>query len=185
MGSICTVWDIPGNEKAIICYADSPQLAPTPSDFWVPKLLEATQGQWIYRNIQIHDSVAGTQSTLQKEVIQREIEEQMEQGMVGLLEEEDHWMMGVYLGDMESTTGEHEEYWLVVIKPHGRLLRSHGNVPIRLRRNLLQAGINFSRSSKSLCKQGWMAFSSQSYRGQIVLEGEKPSLAVPTAALFG
>jgi hypothetical protein len=99
MGSICTVWDIPGNEKAIICYADSPQLAPTPSDFWVPKLIEATQGQWIYRNIQIHDSVAGTQSTLQKEVIQREIEEQMEQGMVGLLEEEDHWMMGVYLGD--------------------------------------------------------------------------------------
>jgi hypothetical protein len=30
-----------------------------------------------------------------------------------------------------------------------------------------------------------MAFSSQSYRGQEVLEGEKPSLAVPTAALFG
>ena len=59
MGSICTVWDIPGNEKAIICYADSPQLAPTPSDFWVPKLIEATQGQWIYRNIQIHDLVGG------------------------------------------------------------------------------------------------------------------------------
>jgi hypothetical protein len=33
------------------------------------KLLEATHGQWIYRNIQIHDSVAGTQATLWKEAI--------------------------------------------------------------------------------------------------------------------
>ena len=38
---------------------------------------------------------------------------------------------------------------------------------------------------KSLCEQGWMAFSSQSYQGHNVLEGEKPSLAVLTAALFG
>jgi hypothetical protein len=30
------------------------------------KLLEATHGQWIYRSIQIHDSVAGTQATLRK-----------------------------------------------------------------------------------------------------------------------
>jgi hypothetical protein len=37
------------------------------------KLLEATHGQWIYRNIQIHDSVAGTQTTLWKEAIQQEI----------------------------------------------------------------------------------------------------------------
>lgn len=33
----------------------------------------------------------------------------------GLLEE-DHWMMEVNLGDMETTLGEQEEYWLVVIK---------------------------------------------------------------------
>jgi len=41
------------------------------------KLLEATHGQWLYRNVQIHDSVAGTQATLRKEEIQREIEEQI------------------------------------------------------------------------------------------------------------
>jgi hypothetical protein len=64
------------------------------------KLLKATHGQWIYRNIQIHDSVAGTQATLQKEAIQQEIEGQMELGTAGLLEE-DHWMMEVNLGDME------------------------------------------------------------------------------------
>jgi hypothetical protein len=79
------------------------------------KLLEATHGQWIYRNIQIHDLVAGTQATLQKEALQREIESEMELGTAGLLEE-DHWMMEVNLGDMESTTGEQEEYWLVAIK---------------------------------------------------------------------
>ncbi len=52
------------------------------------KLLEATHGQWIYRNIQIHDTVAGTQATLRKESIQQEIEEQMERGKEGLLEED-------------------------------------------------------------------------------------------------
>jgi hypothetical protein len=81
------------------------------------KLLEATHGQWIYRNIQIHDMVAGTQVTLRKESIQREIEEkmEMEQGVAGLLEE-DHWMMEVNLGDMETTSGEQKEYWLLAVK---------------------------------------------------------------------
>ncbi len=47
------------------------------------KLLEATHGQWLYRNVQIHDTVAGTQATLRKEEIQREIKEQMERGTDG------------------------------------------------------------------------------------------------------
>ncbi len=44
------------------------------------KLLEASHGQWIYQNIQIHDSVARTQATLRKEAIQLKEEEQMEMG---------------------------------------------------------------------------------------------------------
>jgi hypothetical protein len=79
------------------------------------KLLEATHGQWIYRNIQIHDTVVGMQATLRKELIQQEIEEQMERGKEGLLEE-DHWMMEVNLGDMETTSGEQKEYWLLAIR---------------------------------------------------------------------
>jgi hypothetical protein len=79
------------------------------------KLLEAIHGQWIYRNIQIHHMVAGMHATLRKESIQREIEEQMERGKTGLLEE-DHWMMEVKLGDMENTSGEQEEYWLLAIR---------------------------------------------------------------------
>jgi hypothetical protein len=79
------------------------------------KLLEATHGQWMYRKIHIHNSVVGMQANLRKEAIQWEIESQMELGTVGLLKE-DHWMMEVNLRDMESTTGEQEEYWLVAIK---------------------------------------------------------------------
>ena len=79
------------------------------------KLLEATHGQWLYRNVQIHDTMAGTQATLRKEEIQREIEEQMEMGTDGLWDE-DLWMMEVNLGDMETTSGEQEEYWLVAIR---------------------------------------------------------------------
>jgi hypothetical protein len=81
----------------------------------VLKLLEATYGQWIYTNVQIHDSIAGTQATLRKDEIQQEIEGQMELGKAGLLEE-DHCMVEVNLRDMETTSGEWEEYWLLAIR---------------------------------------------------------------------
>ena len=81
----------------------------------VLKLLEATHGQWIYRNVQIHDNIAGTRATLRKEEIQWDIEEQMEMGTTGLLKE-DQWMMKVNLGDMENSSGEKEEYWLLAIR---------------------------------------------------------------------
>jgi hypothetical protein len=79
------------------------------------KLMEATHGQWIYYIIHIHDAVVGTQVTLWKEAILKEIEEQMELGEAGLLEE-DNWMLEVNLGDMENSSGEQEEYWLLAIK---------------------------------------------------------------------
>ncbi len=81
----------------------------------VLKLLEATHWQWLYRNVQIHNVVSGTQATIRKEAIQKELEEQMELEEAGLLEE-DNWMLEVNLGDLESTSGEQEQYWLVAIK---------------------------------------------------------------------
>ncbi len=85
----------------------------TTSERWakgvILKLLEATHGQWIYRNVQIHDNVAGTRATLRKEEIQWDIEEQMKMGTTGLLQE-DQWMMEVNLGNMENSSGEREEY---------------------------------------------------------------------------
>jgi hypothetical protein len=78
------------------------------------KLLEATHGQLIYHNIQIHDAVTGTQVTLRNEGMQREIMEQIKLGVVGLLEE-DQWLLEVNFGDLENTSGEQEEYWLLAI----------------------------------------------------------------------
>jgi hypothetical protein len=49
-GFICTVKDIPGNEKAIICYADSPQSTPSPSTFW--EVLRKWQREWMWDNLQ-------------------------------------------------------------------------------------------------------------------------------------
>jgi hypothetical protein len=80
----------------------------------ITKLLEATHGQWLYRCIQIHDRIKGTQATLWKEELQKEIEAQQEMGYDGLLNE-DQFLAEVNLEDLESTSGEQQEYWLVAI----------------------------------------------------------------------
>ncbi len=54
----------------------------------VIKLLEATYGQWLYRCVQVHHRVQDTLATQWKEELQREIEDQQEQGFDGLLEED-------------------------------------------------------------------------------------------------
>ena len=41
----------------------------------ITKLTETTHGQWLYRNVQVHDSVTGIEATLRKEEIQRLIED--------------------------------------------------------------------------------------------------------------
>jgi hypothetical protein len=56
----------------------------------ITKLLEVTQGQWLYHNIQVHNKVAGTLAALRKEEIQLEIEEQQTMGLEGLLDEDCH-----------------------------------------------------------------------------------------------
>ena len=80
----------------------------------VTKLLEATHGQWLYRCIQIHDRNKGTQATIRKEELQKEIEDQQEMGYDGLLEE-DKFLAEVNLEDLENSSGERQEYWLVAI----------------------------------------------------------------------
>ena len=46
----------------------------------VVKLLETTHGQWLYRNVQVHDTVSGWKAVERKENLQREIERQIEMG---------------------------------------------------------------------------------------------------------
>ena len=41
------------------------------------KPLEATHGQWLYRNMLVHDTVSGLKAAERKEELQREIEDQI------------------------------------------------------------------------------------------------------------
>ena len=81
----------------------------------VTKLLEVTHGQWLYRNVVVHDKITGDVVTRRKEEIQMEIEKQQGLGASGLLQE-DKYLMDVNLEDLECTSGEREEYWLLAIR---------------------------------------------------------------------
>jgi hypothetical protein len=81
----------------------------------VTRLLEVTHGQWLYRNVQVHDRITGTLATQQKEELQMEIEHQQELGAEGLLDD-DCYLAECNLGDLEDTSGIRETYWLLAIQ---------------------------------------------------------------------
>jgi hypothetical protein len=81
----------------------------------VIQLLEITHGQWLYRNVQVHDNVSGIVATERKEKLQEAIETQILQGGEGLAEE-DKYLLDIRLDDLESTSGETQEYWLLAIQ---------------------------------------------------------------------
>jgi hypothetical protein len=84
------------------------------SEGLVIKLLEATHGQWLYRCVQIHVKVTGTLVTAHMEEILQEIVRQLKLGMEDLLDE-DQYLAEINLNDLESSLGEHQEYWLLAI----------------------------------------------------------------------
>ena len=88
------------------------------------RLLEVTHGQWLYRNVQVHDTTTGILATQRKEKLQKEIEDQLALGGSGL-EEDDKWLLEIKLEDLETTSGETQEYWLLAIiaAREARLLR--------------------------------------------------------------
>ncbi len=63
----------------------------------------------------VHDPVSGTIATGKKEELLLEIERQRDLGDAGLLDE-DKYLAEVNLGDLETTSGEHQHYWLLAIK---------------------------------------------------------------------
>jgi hypothetical protein len=81
----------------------------------VVKLLEATHNHWLYWCIQVHDRTQGTLAMLWKEELQKEIKAQQEMGYSGLLGE-DQYLAEVNLEDLETSSGERQEYWLVAIR---------------------------------------------------------------------
>lgn len=52
----------------------------------VTRLLKVTHGQWLYRNVLVHDAVSGHLATTQKEDIEAQIVEQLAQRGGDLLE---------------------------------------------------------------------------------------------------
>ena len=81
----------------------------------VIRLLEVTHGQWVYRNILVHDEACGALRTREKEQLQADIEEQMELGFDGFVAM-DRPLATVELEDLESSSGEQQEYWLLAVR---------------------------------------------------------------------
>ena len=94
----------------------------------VIRLLEITHGQWLYRNVMVHDKSAGDLATRRKEEIRRELEEQLALGGEGL-DEDDMFLLEINLDDLDSSTREDQEYWLLALQaaPEARHLRMQQN----------------------------------------------------------
>ena len=71
----------------------------------VIKLLECMHGQWLYCNFVVHDVVLGILATARKELLQAEIEEKQERGIVGLVDE-DEYLLQINLEDLEASSRE-------------------------------------------------------------------------------
>ena len=88
------------------------------ADTWasglITKLLECTHGQWLYRNIMVHDKWAGTMANSRKEHLLEAIEEQLEQE--DDLLEEDKYLIEMHIGDMSQSEGTDQEYWLLAMR---------------------------------------------------------------------
>ena len=81
----------------------------------VIKFLEATHGQWLYRNVAVHDVVGGSEAVKQKQELQNKIEQQIELG--GERQgKQDKYLLEINLEDLEDSSGEDQYYWLLVIQ---------------------------------------------------------------------
>ena len=78
------------------------------------KLPETTHGQWLYRNVHVHDIVSGSHATERKEKLREAILDQLDRGGEDL-GEDDKYLLDINLGDLDSTSGEKQEYWLLAI----------------------------------------------------------------------
>jgi hypothetical protein len=63
----------------------------------ITKLLETTHGQWLYRNVHVHDVVARALATKKKEELRKLLEDQIETGGTGL-DEEDMYLLRLIWG---------------------------------------------------------------------------------------
>jgi hypothetical protein len=81
----------------------------------VIRLIEITHGQWLYRNVMVHDKTTGDLASQRKEDIHRALEEQLTLGEEGL-EKDDKFLLEINLDELNDTTGEDQEYWLLALQ---------------------------------------------------------------------
>ena len=81
----------------------------------ITKLMEITHGQWLYRNVHVHDKVTGTLATKRKEELKEAILDQLYIGEEGLAED-DKYLLEINLQDLEGTSGIKQHYWLLAIR---------------------------------------------------------------------
>ena len=80
----------------------------------VVKLMEVTHGQWLVRNVQVHDAIGGNRAIRRKEDIKRAIQDQLDLGEEGLAEE-DRYLLEINTDTLDTSTGETQEYWLLAL----------------------------------------------------------------------
>jgi hypothetical protein len=81
----------------------------------VIRLIEITHGQWLYRNVVVHDKMAGDLASQRKEDIRKALEEQLAMGEDGL-EEDDKFLLDINFDEFNATTREDQEYWLLALQ---------------------------------------------------------------------
>ena len=80
----------------------------------VIKLLEVTHGQWLYRNVHVHDSILGKHALERKEKLRHALLDQLDLGDEEF-DEQDKYLLEINLGDLDTSTGDDQEYWLLAI----------------------------------------------------------------------
>lgn len=81
----------------------------------VVKLMEVTHGQWLYRNVHVHDAVSGSLANAKKEELKRAIKDELALGGEGLAEE-DLYLLEINLDELDTSSGESQIYWLMAIR---------------------------------------------------------------------
>jgi hypothetical protein len=81
---------------------------------FITQLLQVTHTQWIYRCVLVHDRTTGILISTHKEELLKEIEHQLLLGADGL-KEQDRFLLKCIFDELATTSGEHQEYWLLAI----------------------------------------------------------------------
>jgi hypothetical protein len=90
----------------------------------ITQLLQVTHTQWVYRCILVHNCSTGTLISAHKAKLLKEIEHQLALGSESL-DEEDRFLLECNFGDLPTTTGKHQEYWLLAIQAAREASRIH------------------------------------------------------------